>query len=94
MKIRWQEPGEPPRDRSDVRPGKWKPALEQLRSHPGEWGVIYEYDQPSPAYNLVRNLRRGFLVGSREQGFQFLARKDADKNGEAIWLVFGRYTEE
>lgn len=84
--VIWEDPPDHTGAGHDGVTGKWEVVLDQLVDNPGTWGVIATFGDPSRAYNLNRNLRRGILRGSKRPGFTFRSRRAGDE-----WRVYGRY---
>lgn len=69
MELRWEDPPEP---RRVGRPSKFEPLVAQLRTWPGKWARLANYqDAPSTADKTARSLRR------RYPDCEFVARRGA-----------------
>lgn len=76
MKMDWRDP---PEDERPGMRGRFGPVVAELQEHPGQWGVIRQYDKQSSASTAVTNLRKQF------SNCEFRSAKEQDK-----WTVFGK----
>jgi hypothetical protein len=92
MSVKWEEPE--PRIRKFGRRGAWQDEADQLRAHPGRWGVVAEYsgdEDKKLAYGLAGHIRGGGYVAFRPKGeFESFVQTEADGSRK----VFARFLGE
>lgn len=84
--IRWEKP--PRNGAGRPRGGKWRTIAGELRSHPGQWALVYE-GTISAAGSLAYGIRTGKLGGIGDGPYEAVSRSDGDKA-----RVYARYVGE
>lgn len=85
--IRWEEPTNARRNIFDE---KWRATAEELRSRPGDWGVIVESGY-SEATGLVSAIKRGKGPFAPAGAFDAASRTVTDARGSKVVRAYARY---
>lgn len=63
IEMVWKEPP-PPHERRNLH----APKAQQLREHPGEWGLVGTYGSTSSATSMARTIRSGATTAWQPRG--------------------------
>lgn len=92
--MKWEDP---PESAGVKKTNVYAEEAEELRSHPGEWGIVDTFPRSRDAHarSVSNNITRGKYVTFRPAGaFEAVSRKGTGDDGTQVIKVYGRYLKE
>lgn len=93
--MKWEDP--PESGGFEKKKNVYMEEAAELRSHPGEWGVVDTFPRSRDAHarSVSNNITKGKYVAFRPAGaFDAVSRKGTDDDGTPVVKVYGRYLKE